>query len=76
MAELCYTQPLKKRIFTACEYYFETNPFYEIYLSVKDFKNLAEFNVLQIFIYVHKSLFAQQTSDLFEKLALFFFSTK
>ena len=37
-AELCYTQPLNTFIFIACKYSFETNPFYEIYLSIKDLK--------------------------------------
>ena len=47
-------------------------------VSIPDLCNLiyfeiwAEFNVLQIFIYVHKNLFAPQSWDLLEKLALIF----
>ena len=44
-AGLCYKQPLHNCIYTPCEYSFETNPF-EIYLSIKDLGNLAEFNLL------------------------------
>ena len=47
-AGLCYTQPLNNNLFTACEYYFETNPFCHA-SSTKDFENLAEFNLLQYF---------------------------
>ena len=41
-----YKQPLNNCIYTPCDYSFETNPF-EIYLSIKDLDNLAEFNLLQ-----------------------------
>ena len=39
-------------IFTAYEYFFETNPFchtYELYLSIKDLGILDEYNLLQHF---------------------------
>ena len=45
---------------------------YEIYLLIKDLEILAEFSLSQISIYVHKNLFAQQTLDPSEKLALIF----
>ena len=56
--------------------FFWDEPFlsrlYEIYLSIKDLENMAEFNLLQNLIYVHKNLFVPQTSDLLEEFALIF----
>ena len=57
--------------------FFWDEPFlsrlYDIYLSIKDLENLAEFNFFcKIFIYVHKNLFVPQTLNLLEKWALIF----
>ena len=41
-------------------------------LSIKDLEILVEFHLSQFFIYVHQNLFAPQTLDLLEKLALIF----
>ena len=64
--------PLENGICTASEY-FNNYPFlsrlYELHLSLKDLEILNEFNLLQIFIYIHKNLFAPQAQDLLEKLA-------
>ena len=45
---------------------------YKIYLSMKDLKIWLNSIYCKIFIYIHKNLYAPQTSDLFEKLALIF----
>ena len=74
-ADLYYAQPLNNGIFTACEYNFERNTFcrlYEIHLSIKDLKNLAEFRLSQILYLCTQNMFAPQTSDLLEKMVLIF----
>ena len=45
-----------------------------MYLSINDLEHLAEFNLLQleVFIIVYKNQFAAQTSDLLENLAIIF----
>ena len=45
---------------------------YEIFLSIKDLENLAEFNLLRNLQLCTQNLFAPQTSDLLEKLELIF----
>ena len=75
-ARLCYEQPLNKDIFTACENSFETNPFCHASMKFTCHKKTLKFWLNSVyrkfFIYVHKNLFAPQTSDLLEKLALIF----
>ena len=73
---LCHAQPLNNGIFTAYEYSFETNFFLsrlcEIKLSMKDLKIGLNSVYRKFFIYVHKNLFAFQTLEVLEKLALIF----
>ena len=45
---ICYKQPLNNLIYTPCDRDVSfLSRLYEIYLSIKDLENLAEFNLLQ-----------------------------
>ena len=74
-AGLCYAEIMNNGIFTTIEYSFLDEPFlclYEIFLSIKDLEISAHSVYCKSFIYVHKNLFAPQTSDLLKKMVLNF----
>ena len=76
-AGLCYAEIMNNGIFTTIEYSFLDEPFlclYEIFLSIKDLEISAHSVYCKSFIYVHKNLFAPQTSDLLKKIGVGSFS--
>ena len=67
----CYAQPLNNGICTAYEYVLWDYPFLSCVYKLdpsRKYLEKDEFNLLQIFIYIHKIMFAPQSIDLFEKL--------
>ena len=74
-AGLCYAQPLKNGIFTACKYSFVMSRLYNIYLSIKDLEILAEFCLSQILhLCTQKSVCATNFGLLGEMALIFLYN--